>query len=148
MKKSIAHVFTAASLVLGAAACSPIIDNRGNLPTAEQLAQIEPGKTTRDEVQALLGSPSATLLYGDERWQYIATKSETVAFFKPKVLDRNVVSITFDQAGKVKDVVTKGLEDGQKLEIVDRETPTAGKEMSILEQMVGNIGRFSKEPAK
>ncbi|MCR6632186.1 MAG: outer membrane protein assembly factor BamE [Magnetospirillum sp.] len=43
-----------------AGACTPSVDLRGNLPAPERLTQITPGKTTRDEVQSLLGTP---LLY-------------------------------------------------------------------------------------
>jgi outer membrane protein assembly factor BamE (lipoprotein component of BamABCDE complex) len=110
------------------------------------LAQIQPGKTSRDEVQALLGTPSATATFGGESWQYISARTETTAFFKPEVKERKVVSITFDRSGLVKDVVQRGLEDGIAVDAVERETPTAGKELSILEQLVGNIGKFSKDP--
>ncbi|MCR6632187.1 MAG: hypothetical protein NVV74_20240 [Magnetospirillum sp.] len=58
-----------------------------------------------------------------------------------------MVSITFDRSGVVKDLVQRGLEDGIAIQSVERETPSAGKELGILEQLVGNIGKFSKEPA-
>ncbi|HTH16245.1 MAG TPA: outer membrane protein assembly factor BamE [Magnetospirillum sp.] len=135
----------AATLLAGA--CTPSVDLRGNLPTPENLAQIKAGKTTRDEVQTLLGSPSATATYGEESWQYISARTETTAFFKPELKDRKVVSISFDKSGVVKDVVLRGMDDGITVQTVDRETPTAGKELSILEQLVGNIGKFSKDPA-
>lgn len=124
--------------------CTPTFDNRGNLPHPEDLAKIVAGQTTRDEVQQLLGSPSSSLNYGNESWQYISQRLESVAFFKPDLLERKVVAIDFDAQGVVTRVVIKGLEDGQDIVIVDRETPTAGKELTILEQLMGNVGRFSK----
>lgn len=135
----------AIALTLAAGACTPSVDLRGNLPTPESLAQIKPGKTTRDEVQALLGTPSTTATFGDESWQYISSRTETTAFFKPEVKERKVVSISFDRSGVVKEVLERGLEDGIAVKAVDRETPTAGKELSILEQLVGNVGKFSKD---
>jgi len=131
---------------LFAGACTPTVDLRGNLPDPESLAQIQPGKTTRDEVQALLGTPSTTAAFGEESWQYISLRTETTAFFKPEVKDRKVISISFDRSGVVKEVIERGLEDGIPVQAVERETPTAGKELSILEQLVGNIGKFSKDP--
>lgn len=135
----------ALSLALFAGACTPSVDLRGNLPSPDSLAQIKPGKTTRDEVQQLLGTPSSTATFGDESWQYISARTETTAFFKPEVKDRKVVSIAFDRSGVVKEVQQRGLEDGIAVKSVDRETPTAGKELSILEQLVGNVGKFSKD---
>lgn len=141
------HIAFAATLIFTAAGCTPSVDLRGNLPQPEALAQITPGKTTRDEVQALLGTPSTMATFGDESWQYISARTETVAFFKPEVKERKTVSIAFDKSGVVKDIVTRGLEDGVNVQTVERETPTAGKEMSIIEQLVGNVGKFSKDAA-
>lgn len=145
------HTAFARALVLGAfalgtVACTPSVDVRGNLPSPEVLSQIKVGKTTRDEVQTLLGTPSATATFGDESWQYISSRTETVAFFKPELKDRKAISISFDRNGVVKDMVTRGMTDGIAVQTVDRETATAGKEMSILEQLVGNVGKFSKDP--
>jgi outer membrane protein assembly factor BamE (lipoprotein component of BamABCDE complex) len=140
------HTALALLAVLGAAACTPAVDMRGNLPDPEVLAQIKEGKTTRDEVQALLGTPSATATFGEESWQYISARTETVAFFKPELKDRRAISITFDREGVVKSVVARGMEDGINIQTVERETPTAGKEMSVLEQLIGNVGKFSKDP--
>ncbi|MGE5477512.1 MAG: outer membrane protein assembly factor BamE [Bacteroidales bacterium] len=135
----------AIALTLSAGACTPTVDMRGNLPTPDSLAQIKPGKTTRDEVQVLLGTPSTTATFGDESWQYISSRTETTAFFKPEVKERKAISITFDRSGVVKDVVERGLQDGIAVKPVERETPTAGKELSVLEQLVGNVGKFSKD---
>lgn len=142
MKKIILPVLLAA--LLASAACTPTFDNRGHLPHAEDLAKIKPGTTTRDEVQALLGTPSSSLNYGDESWQYISQVTETTAFFKPELKDRKVVVINFDMQGIVKNVIYKGMQDGQEIVLVDRETPTAGKTLGLIEQLLGNVGRFSK----
>ncbi|HLO76739.1 MAG TPA: outer membrane protein assembly factor BamE, partial [Magnetospirillum sp.] len=91
----------AISLALFAAACTPSVDLRGNLPDPEALSQIKPGKTTREEVQTLLGTPSATSTFGEESWQYISSRTETTAFFKPEVKERKAVSISFDRSGVV-----------------------------------------------
>lgn len=34
---------------------------------------------------------------------------------------------------------------GREIDIVDRETPTPGKDETILQQMLGNLGRFKNE---
>jgi Small protein A (tmRNA-binding) len=147
MKNLPRHIAIALALTALSAACTPTVDLRGNLPQPEDLAKIEAGKTTRDEVQILLGTPSTIASYGGESWQYISARTESVAFFKPELKERKVISITFDGNGVVKDMATLGMEDGLALSPVSRETPTAGKELSILEQFVGNVGKFSKDPA-
>ncbi|OAN50853.1 cell envelope protein SmpA [Paramagnetospirillum marisnigri] len=135
----------ALSATLAATACDPIIELRGNLPPQEQIDQIKVGTTTRDDVQALLGTPSNVTPFGDETWHYISSVTHRKAFFEPEIKERKVLTVVFDRAGLVRAVDTKGLADGKQLVTVDRETPTAGKEMNIIQQMVGNVGRFSKE---
>lgn len=147
-----AHKATAIALAalvsLSIGGCTPTVDQRGNLPHPDLLAQIEPGKSSREDVLSALGTPSTTMTYGGETWHYISAKTEKVAFFEPDVLDRKVISVVFDDNGIVSDIATRGLEDGRDISTVERITPTAGKEMSILEQLIGNVGRFSKEPSE
>ncbi|BAE51153.1 hypothetical protein amb2349 [Paramagnetospirillum magneticum AMB-1] len=52
--------------------------------------------------------------------------------------------MVFDRAGTVRAIDNRGLEDGKDVVPAGRETPTAGKELTILQQLMGNVGRFSK----
>jgi outer membrane protein assembly factor BamE (lipoprotein component of BamABCDE complex) len=145
MKNRLPAILAAAALGLAAQACTPNVDMRGNLPHADLLSQVAVGKSTRDDVLVLLGSPSTVNSYGEETWNYISSRTESVAFFAPETKERKVITVVFNRAGVVKDMSTKGLEDGKELQVVERETPSAGKELNLLQQMVGNVGRFSKE---
>ena len=53
------------------------------------------------------------------------------------------VAIDFDSAGRVSDVRRYGLDDGREIQPVDRATPTKGREVTLLQQLFGNIGRFN-----
>lgn len=145
--KYIPRLLAAASVLatVATSACTPTIDNRGNLPTPEALAQVKPGQSTEDDVQALLGTPSTTMNYGEEVWHYISDETKSVAFFTPRELKRKVVSIYFGKDGKVTRIATLGLKDGESVTPISRETPTAGKELTLLDQLLGNVGRFSKD---
>lgn len=133
-----------AGAALALAACSPTIDNRGALLKPEQLEKVHAGQS-EDDVMAILGTPSSTMNYGEDVWLYISSKVKQEAFFKPEETERTVVSVYFDKDGKVREVKKTGLKDGQDVDMVSRETPTAGKDMSILEQLLGNVGRFTKQ---
>lgn len=130
------------------AACSGDVDNRGNLPTADLLTQIKPGSQTKDDIGALLGSPSSTALFGDETWYYISSREQKFAFLAPVETERKIVAISFGGNGVVKEVKTYGLEDGHDVNPVSRETPTAGNDMTILQQLLGNVGRFNKDKTR
>ncbi len=137
-----------AALSVAAAAatpgCSPITDTRGNLPLAEVVETIEQGKQNRDQIVAILGSPSTKATFGkQEIWYYIGKKTETLAFFEPKLLERKILVIKFDDRGVVETVASYDASAGKRVELVERVTPTKGKELGILEQIIGNVGRFS-----
>ncbi|MBB4266989.1 outer membrane protein assembly factor BamE [Roseospira visakhapatnamensis] len=134
----------AISVVLAAGACSPDLRARGNNPTDDRLAQIEPGKQTRREVASLLGSPSTTATFDSETWFYISAQTRQYAIFKREEMERRIIAITFDEGGTVKTVRELTLEDGRDIAMLGRETPTMGNEMGILEQLMGNLGRFEE----
>ncbi len=144
MKPVILSIVSAVMIVT-ASACAPNIATRGNLPDPDKLAEIIPGEASRDDVADLLGSPSSAATFGDETWYYIATRVETVAFNEPEVIDQQVVAIKFGEDGLVTAIDTYGLDDARAVEIVERVTPTSGREVTILQQLLGNVGRFAKE---
>ncbi len=125
-------------------ACAPRTATRGNSADAERLTQIEPGRHGRAEVVEILGSPSSTAVFDNEIWYYISQRTETRAFFEPKVRERRVVVVAFDRQGKVSEIRTIGLEKGRQIEPVERVTPTEGKKMTFFEQIFGNFGNFGQ----
>lgn len=137
-------------MILGAAAaagllaCAPIQDNNGNIPLAESIEKIAPGKQTREQVRETLGSPSARGIFEeDEIWYYIGKRTETVAFLKPDVVEHQVIEIRFGNDGRVSRIDTIDANQAAKPDPVDRVTPTEGKKFTFLEQLIGNIGRFT-----
>ncbi|HVC55112.1 MAG TPA: outer membrane protein assembly factor BamE [Stellaceae bacterium] len=129
--------------VTSLAACSPTINDRGNLPEPERLAEIHPGTTTRTQVAQILGTPSSTGIFDPNSWYYISRKTEQVAFLDPDVLDQQVYIINFDGNGVVKNIAHKNLKDGREIEPAPGATPAPGRELTFLEQILGNIGRFN-----
>jgi outer membrane protein assembly factor BamE (lipoprotein component of BamABCDE complex) len=128
----------------GLAACAPTVDQRGNLPEPDKLAQIHPGTTTREQVTKILGTPSSTGVFDDKNWYYVSRRIKQVSFFDPDVLDQQVYIVNFDAAGVVRGVDHKDLKDGQDIEPAPGATPAPGRELTFLEQVLGNIGRFNK----
>ncbi len=126
------------------AACSPTVDQRGNLPGADRIAQIHPGSTTRDQVAKILGTPSSTGVFNDKQWYYISRRTEQVAFFDPEVLDQQVYIVDFDDKGVVRQVDHRDLKDGRDITPAPGATPAPGRELTFLEQVLGNVGRFNK----
>jgi outer membrane protein assembly factor BamE (lipoprotein component of BamABCDE complex) len=126
------------------AGCGATVDQRGNLPEADRLAEIQPGTTTREQVVKILGTPSSTGVFDDKNWFYISRKTKQFAFLAPDVLDQQVYIVRFDGNGVVASVDRKDLADGRDIEPAPGATPAPGRELTFLEQIVGNLGRFNK----
>ena len=133
-------------LLPGLSGCA-IIDIRGHEVDPDQLAKIEVGVTTKEQVSKLLGTPSSVSTFGDKTWLYMSEKTQTRAFFKPIVLQSNITRFEFDQLGKVQLIDSLTEKDRQVVAHIHRETPTAGHTFGVLEQIFGNFGRFNgKDP--
>ena len=52
-----------------------------------------------------------------------------------------MIAIRFDQNDQVANLGQYGLEDGKVIDINSRTTPTRGRELTILQQLFGNIGK-------
>jgi len=138
--RQIAATLTVALL---ATACGQIVDQRGHQPVPGTVEKLEVGTQGRDDVLRLMGSPSTVATFGDEVWYYISTRNETTAFLAPRVLEQRVVAVSFGGDGRVREIKQYELKDGREVDMVARKTPTAGKELTILEQIMGNVGKFS-----
>lgn len=130
-------------LLAALSACAPTINIRGQQPDPDALAAIEPGETSRRQVEQSLGSPSTEGVFRENVWYYMSERTETVAFLAPELLERKIVAIVFDDRGVVEDIFTYTENDRREVELVSRVTPTAGNELSLIQQLFGNVGRFS-----
>lgn len=142
LMKSAATLALIAGLAAGTAACERKVNVRGNLPDPEVVLEVQPGYHNRNEVLQILGSPSTVSTFQDNTWFYIGYRTEQFAFFQHDVVDRSVLVVAFNDAGVVDDTRLYTVEDGQIIDPVSRETPTEGRELTILQQLFGNIGKF------
>ena len=139
-------LFAGASLALALsvlAACAPRVDQRGNRPDEDQVVLINPGVDDKNRVAELLGTPSSISTFDDRTWYYISRRTETTAFFDPDLVDQQVLAISFDDQGIVDNMRVIGQEDGRTIAYVDRVTPTEGNELTIIQQLLGNLGKFN-----
>ena len=123
--------------------CAPVTHNRGYVFVQQSLDQVEIGQTAKEDVRAIMGSPSTVATVDAGTFYYISSREETYLYRAPVETQRRVVAIYFDDKDIVNQVAHYGLEDGNIIDYVKRETVTRGKELTLLGQLFGNIGRFS-----
>ena len=138
---SLLACFSGAAVIAG---CAASVEQRGNLPNVDKMAEIHAGATTKNDVAKILGTPSSVSVFNnDKSWYYISRRTAQTAFFDPDVVDQQVYVVSFDDQGVVKAVDHKVLQDGVEVTPVARATPAPGRELSFLEQLLGNLGKFN-----
>lgn len=149
MRKRIAVTFLPA--LLGASVllsgCNPILRTHGYVPASDVKPQeVNPNTDTKASVLATLGSPSIEGTFDEDveedTWYYINQVRERYAYLRPQIQEQTITAISFNADGQVTNVAEYGIEDRRVVNYNDRETPTRGRELSVLEQIFGTIGRI------
>lgn len=133
--------------LLASSACTPVSSFQGFQTVDKSPADVKVGEDTRSTVQARLGSPTVVSTFDKDTWYYISQVSSRTAFYHPRVNKRDVVAIAFRKSDdQVVAVNTFTLKDGRIIAFNDRETPTRGREMTVLEQLLGSISAAGALP--
>ncbi len=139
-KKLIYTSFIMCTCLLGG--CGLETYQSGDLPSQKRLDLVQPG-FTRAQAIDLLGNPSFQNKIGaDDFYVYSKSIKKSQAFFDPKEVERDIYVVTFNQADIVTDVQHLTLSDGNKISFDESISPVRGKELSVLEQLVKNFGRY------
>lgn len=128
-------------VVATVSACSAMYRNHGYVPTEEDLAQLVIGKDTRETTGPKVGRPSASGLLNDTGWFYVQSRWEYKGALPPHEIDRQVVALTFSEAGVLQNIERFGLERGQIVPLSRRVTESNVKGMGVLRQLFSNFGR-------
>ena len=139
-RRPVAPLLAAALSVAALSACAPVMATNGFQAVDVKPRDIKVGDT-RSSVLLRLGSPSTQGEFDPNVWYYVSQKTEKYAYYKPRVQSRDVTSIAFDKDDKVVQVKDLTLKDGYQVAYDGASTPTRGKSLNWLEQILGTIGR-------
>ena len=99
-------------------------------------ASIDVGKDTKTTIQKKLGDPSTRSTFNGDAWYYISSVQKKIAFFDPTIESRSILEVHFNKAGKVDNLRHYGLRDGHVVAFQTRETPTRGRTLTFLQQLL------------
>lgn len=130
-----------AGLALSACGNSRMV--RGYIFDKELADAIQPGVDNRQSVESTLGTPTVRASFNDNTWYYISTTVRIRPVFWPDAKGHRVMAVAFNDSGVVTDVKNYGLNDMRKINPVDDETPTKGRNLNFFQQIFGGVGRFA-----
>ena len=131
-----------AVLALSLAGCSPTFRNHGYVPDDEDLQELAVGIDTRASVEDLVGPPTAGGVLEGGNYFYVRSRVRTFAFTRPTIIERQVLAVSFDEAGVLSNIERFGLENGRVVPLSRRVTESGVTDTNIIRQLFGNIGRI------
>jgi outer membrane protein assembly factor BamE (lipoprotein component of BamABCDE complex) len=124
-------------------ACTSLYRNHGYVPNDDDLAVVEVGKSTQDDVAAAIGRPSSSGILTGSGWYYVGSKFLHYGGRAPKEVEREVVAVSFDEKGVVENIERFGLENGKAVVISRRVTDSNIKGVGFLRQLLGSLGNLN-----
>lgn len=117
----------------------------GDLPATKRLESIKAGDS-KDKVLRVLGTPSYTSNKAEgteDLMIYAQTNKSSRLFFNPQTINQDVYLFVFNSKGIVTEAKHLTLEDAKKVAYESKTTPVEGKNLSVLEQLAENFGRYN-----
>ncbi len=139
--KAITGFAALAGLAAFASACAPTMTHHGYLAfDGNPATEIKVGDS-QAAVLDKFGAPSQTSVFDAQEWYYIDQMSMKMTYKQPHVTARSVTVVDFDPATQnVTKVQVLSLADGRALTPDPHKTPTRGRSLTALEQVLGTVG--------
>lgn len=133
----------ALALLAGCSVIRPPTEARGHKVDDDLLKELTPGTSTRADVTALLGSPTAKATFDDNTWIYVASVTRMRVGRMPGIDSQDVTVMTFDPKGVLQNIRRLNMDDSVPVDVVSRKTPTPGSDTTFLQELLGNVGRLN-----
>lgn len=129
-------------LVILVAGCSATYQNHGFVPTDSDLAELIEGVDSRATVDDIIGPPSSAGLNEGGDYFYVRSRVRTFGMFRPEVIERQILAISFDETDTIRNIERFSLEDGNAIALSRRVTDSSVEDNTFWQQMIRNIGNF------
>ena len=143
MKNRFARMGAIVCLVGGLAACTPTYRNHGYMPLQEDLQNLVVGVDTRDTVNDVIGPPSSAGMLDRGDYYYVRSRVKEVGMYRPEVIERQVLAISFAPNDTIANIETFSLADGNIVPLTRRVTDSSVVGNGFLRQILGNFGNVN-----
>jgi outer membrane protein assembly factor BamE (lipoprotein component of BamABCDE complex) len=128
-----------AALVSG---CAPIDRFHGFIPPEREIASLQVGVTSKEEVLTLFGSPISDRALEKNTIYYASSQFQIFGPLAPRLVDRQILAVDFDASDRVRNIVRYTMEDGRVVVLDRRVTEDGISDISFLSQLFGSFGRM------
>ena len=117
-----------------------VVENHGQIYEKNiNFKELQVGKTTKNEIVQLLGSPSTTSNFDDEQsWIYISSEFKKFIFLDGSNTDQKILILSFNQNTlKNKELLSKN--DINNIEYEETLTDSRGKKVNWIKDFFSNL---------
>ena len=117
-----------------------VVENHGQIYEKNiNFKELQVGKTTKNEIVELLGSPSTTSNFDDEQsWIYISSEFKKFVFLDGSNTDQKILILSFNQNTlKNKELLSKN--DINNIEYEETLTDSRGKKVNWIKEFFTNL---------
>ncbi len=143
MIKRLVGLATVAGLVASLSACSASYRNHGYVPNDEDLQSLVVGVDTRSTVDDVVGAPSASGLLSEGDYFYVRSRVREYGAFRPEVVERQVLAISFAPDDTIANIERFSLQDGNVVPLTRRVTDSSVLGNGFFRQILGNFGSIN-----
>ncbi len=122
--------------------CTPVVSQHGNLVNEYQIEEVKAGISTRSDVLRILGSPTTQSTFNPNVWYYMGQETEKYGILDQEITEEKILVVMFDDKGLVETIAPFN-SDRQDIPYARGKTPTHGNELTFMQQLLGNLGRFN-----
>lgn len=135
------------TLILLVCGCISQEQNYGYEKDVHSISKLKINNSSKENVIALLGSPSTISSLDENIWYYINVKTIKKSILKPKVVAQDVLKLTF------KNNILKKIEEHSNktkkyIKFNESKTKVEGNETNLIKDTLYNMGRFNKDRKK
>ncbi|MBM3580297.1 MAG: outer membrane protein assembly factor BamE [Alphaproteobacteria bacterium] len=127
-------------LFLLLSSCVTRLEKHGYMFDLSDYQLIQDGVTSKERLLKIMGSP--TLITENDIWIYYAEDVEHFLFFKPKIVDRKILTMRFDRHDIVQSLHTVSLEhEDKQLSFATNQTAVRNHDSGLFKSFFSNVGQ-------
>ena len=105
--------------------------------------EVKKGVSTKVEILQNMGSPTLIDdIDGSESWIYLEEDIKRLLFFKPKIIKRNIMLLTFNDKNIVKTLNNYDLKSENKIKFDSNKSAVTENKKGFFADIFGNIGQI------
>jgi outer membrane protein assembly factor BamE (lipoprotein component of BamABCDE complex) len=134
--------FTFLLLFFAIFACSFRVEKSGYMFDNNDIDFIKKGVTSKTTLLKSLGTPTIVSQIDDkELWIYYSENSKHILFFKPTIIERDILLLKFDEENRVDDIKKLDLKDEDRQYFFNQnKTFVQGHKNNLFKSIYENIG--------